>query len=58
MLLTNWTRLDLADQSFAQAARSQLAYLTDVAPKTSDGAISQRTSQIQLWCVTYYSLVS
>ena len=49
VLLANWTRQDLADQSFAQAARSQLAYLTALAPRTADGAISHRASQVQLW---------
>ena len=49
VLIANWTRSDRADQSFAQAARSQLAYLTSLAPRTSDGAISHRASQVQLW---------
>ncbi|GJE84408.1 six-hairpin glycosidase [Phanerochaete sordida] len=54
VLLANWTRSDPADQSFAQAARSQLAYLTTVAPRTSDGAISHRASEVQLWADFVY----
>ncbi|EKM59355.1 uncharacterized protein PHACADRAFT_249789 [Phanerochaete carnosa HHB-10118-sp] len=54
VLLANWTRSDLADQSFAQAARSELVYLTQIAPRTSDGAISHRASQVQLWADFVY----
>lgn len=54
VLLANWTRTNLADQSFAQAARSQLAYLTEIAPQTPDGAISHRASQVQLWADFVY----
>lgn len=49
VLLANWTRSNLADQSFSQAAYSELAYLMTVAPRTGDGAISHRASQVQLW---------
>lgn len=49
VLLANWTRSNLQDPRFARDARSQLAYLTDIAPRTWDGAISHRASQVQLW---------
>ena len=49
VLLANWTRTDLSDSRFANAAEDQLNYLLNVAPQTSDGAISHRTSEVQLW---------
>ena len=49
MLLTNWTRTDLSDQKFALAAQNQLEFLLTVAPRTDDGAISHRESEVQLW---------
>ncbi len=47
--LTNWTRADRGDHEFSTAAGHQLTYLLDVAPRTSDGAISHRSDQVQLW---------
>ena len=49
VLLANWTRNDTVDNSFSVAAYSQLSYLLNYSPHTSDGAISQRTAQVQLW---------
>ncbi|KAI0650661.1 Six-hairpin glycosidase [Trametes meyenii] len=47
--LTNWTRTDRGDHEFSTAAGHQLKYLLEVAPRTSDGAISHRSEQVQLW---------
>ena len=52
VLLANWTRTNLSDQSFSVAAQDQLIYLLDDAPRTDDGAISHRASQVQLWYVS------
>ena len=55
MLLANWTGQSTPDSvnegvDYATAAKSQLDFLySDNVPKTSDGAISHRTSQVQLW---------
>ena len=49
VLLANWTRTNLSDHEFSFAATNQLNYLLDVAPRTDDGAISQRDDQVQLW---------
>ena len=47
VLLANWTGLQSAD--YAGAATAQLRYLLNSVPKTSDGAISHRVSEVQLW---------
>ncbi|KAI0832503.1 Six-hairpin glycosidase [Trametes gibbosa] len=52
--LTNWTRTDRGDHEFSTAAGHQLRYLLDVAPRTSDGAISHRSEQVQLWADFVY----
>lgn len=50
VLIANWT--GLRDEDYAGAATAQLEYLFGPeVPKTSDGAISHRTEQIQLWYV-------
>ena len=55
MLLANRTGQPTPDSvnegvDYAIAAKSQLDFLySDNVPKTSDGAISHRTSQVQLW---------
>ena len=51
VLLANWTRTNVSDQSFSEAAQGQLTYLLNDAPRTSDGAISHRADEVQLWCV-------
>jgi hypothetical protein len=50
VLIANWTRQDGGQIDYAGAATDQLDYLLNVVPKTSDGAISHRVSQVQLWC--------
>ncbi|TBU33264.1 Six-hairpin glycosidase-like protein [Dichomitus squalens] len=54
VLLTNWTRTDPSDDKFALAAQNQLEYLLTVAPRTDDGAISHRESEVQLWADFVY----
>lgn len=49
VLLANWT--GQSGQDYAGAAKDQLDYLLQDVPKTSDGAISHRVSEVQLWCV-------
>ena len=50
VLLANWTKVAPASD-YAQAATDQLEYLLTSVPRTSDGAISHRVSQVQLWYV-------
>jgi len=54
VLLANWTRPNLSDTTFSFAAGQQLAYLLDYAPRTPEGAISQREDQVQLWADFIY----
>ncbi|EGO01597.1 glycoside hydrolase family 105 protein, partial [Serpula lacrymans var. lacrymans S7.3] len=49
VILANWTRSNLTDNSFSQAASQQLDYLLNHAPRSPSGAISQRTDEVQLW---------
>jgi len=49
VVLANWTRNDTSDNSFSVAAGSQLNYILNYSPHTSDGAISHRSEQVQLW---------
>jgi hypothetical protein len=52
VLIANWTQRRGLD--YAGAATAQVEYLFGPeVPKTSDGAISHRVSQLQLWCVLY-----
>lgn len=41
--------LGKADETFADAAQTQLAYILDTAPRFNSGAISHRVGQPQLW---------
>ena len=51
VLIANWT--GLGGEDYAGAATAQVEYLFGPAvPKTSDGAISHRVAELQLW---YYS---
>ncbi|KAF8501212.1 Six-hairpin glycosidase-like protein [Gautieria morchelliformis] len=43
------TTHNLTVPSYAEAATSQLEFLLTTVPRTSDGAISHRVSQVQLW---------
>ncbi|KAH9965080.1 Six-hairpin glycosidase-like protein [Russula compacta] len=53
ILLANWT--DLGGEDYAGAAAAQVEYLFGPAvPKTSDGAISHRVSELQLWSDSVY----
>lgn len=59
VLLANWTGLGTSgdgeggdEVDYAGAATDQLNYLFEVVPKTSDGAISHRVAQVQLWFVS------
>jgi hypothetical protein len=50
VLLANWTGQGALDGlNYAGAARDQLEYLFQNVSKTSDGAISHRIDQLQLW---------
>jgi hypothetical protein len=51
VLLRNWTRVDLNDTRFSQAAGQQLGYLLNQAPRSGSGAISHRANEVALWCV-------
>ncbi|KAJ7172464.1 Six-hairpin glycosidase-like protein [Mycena filopes] len=55
VLLANWTGQGATDGlNYAAAAQAQLEYLYNVVPHTSDGAISHRVQQIQLWSDSVY----
>ncbi len=48
VLIANWT--NLGGEDYAGAARAHVEYLFGpTVPKTSDGAISHRVSEVQLW---------
>jgi rhamnogalacturonyl hydrolase YesR len=49
VLLRNWTLPSYEASPYRVAAEEQLKYLLKVAPRASNGAISQRESQVQLW---------
>ncbi|GLB43044.1 putative glycosyl hydrolase family 88 [Lyophyllum shimeji] len=50
VLLANWTGQAQRDGlDYAGAARDQLDFLLNKVPRTGDGAISHRVSQVQLW---------
>jgi rhamnogalacturonyl hydrolase YesR len=49
VLLRNWTLPSHEASPYRVAAEEQLKYLLKVAPRASNGAISQRESQVQLW---------
>lgn len=50
VLLANWTGQGASDGlNYLGAARDQLEFLFQIAPKTNDGAISHRMDQVQLW---------
>ena len=52
VLLANWTNQDAGQIDYAGAAKDQLDYLFQDVPMTTDGAISHRVSQLQLWYVS------
>lgn len=49
VLIANLTGQDAGQVDYAGAATDQLNYLFNDVPKTSDGAISHRVAQLQLW---------
>ena len=49
VLLANWTNQDAGQIDYAGAATDQLNFLFQDVPKTVDGAISHRVSEVQLW---------
>ena len=49
VLLRNWTLPTSQGAPYASAAKDQLDYLLNVAPKAADGTISTRESEVQLW---------
>ncbi|KAJ7273725.1 Six-hairpin glycosidase-like protein [Mycena haematopus] len=68
VLLANWTGQGSGDGlDYGQAATSQLQYTLNVVPRTTDGAISHRVAQVQLWSdsvfmvppfLAYYSVLT
>lgn len=57
VLLANWTGQGAIDGlDYAGAARDQLDYLFQNVSKTSDGALSHRVDQLQLWYIKGYAL--
>ncbi|TFY74471.1 hypothetical protein EWM64_g9543, partial [Hericium alpestre] len=54
VLFANWTNVDRWNATFADAARGQLQYLMEEAPRTAEGAISHRVDQVQLWADFVY----
>lgn len=49
MLLANWTGQDAGTVNYNSAAEDQLRYLLEDTPRTPDGAISHRESEVQIW---------
>ncbi|CAE6519467.1 unnamed protein product, partial [Rhizoctonia solani] len=47
MIVANWT--DAQGSDFEAAARDQLTWLLSNVPRSSEGAISHRNSEVQLW---------
>jgi rhamnogalacturonyl hydrolase YesR len=67
VLLANWTKQDSGQLDYAGAATDQLNYILQDVPRTSDGAISHRVSEVQLWSdfvymvppfLAYYGVIS
>ena len=52
VLLANWSNQDAGQINYAGAAKDQLDFLFQDVPRTSDGAISHRVSEVQLWSVS------
>ncbi|KLO09691.1 hypothetical protein SCHPADRAFT_833725 [Schizopora paradoxa] len=50
ILIANWTGMGNSSVDYAGAAQSEIEFLfSDAVRKTSDGAFSHRTDQLQLW---------
>jgi len=52
VLVAGW--LGLNDRDYAGAAKDQLDFLLYKVPRTKDGAISHRVSEVQLWSVSCF----
>jgi hypothetical protein len=52
VLLRNWTRTNLTDTRFSSAAGEQLGYIINDAPRAASGAISHKSTEVELWCVS------
>lgn len=52
--LTGWTRTNHSDYSFGVAANQQLNHLLYQVPRNTNGAISHREDQVQLWADFVY----
>lgn len=48
-LLANWTGQNNGSINYGLAAVNQMNYLWTVVPRTSDGALSHRVEEVQLW---------
>ncbi|KAJ3574544.1 hypothetical protein NP233_g1709 [Leucocoprinus birnbaumii] len=49
VLLANWTRPDMRNHAYSDAATDQLTYLLKNVSRSDSGAISHRNDQTQLW---------
>jgi rhamnogalacturonyl hydrolase YesR len=54
VLLANWTRPDKSDHTFGDAALKELNYVLTMVPRHTNGAISHRKSEVQLWADSVY----
>src|SRR6266851_6833561 len=54
VLLRNWTLPTGQNGAYDTAAKNQLNYLLQVAPRAPNGAISHRASEAQLWADFIY----
>ena len=52
-LIANWTGSGNSSLDFGGAAEQQMAFLWSKVPRTDDGALSHRVSQVQLWYVPF-----
>lgn len=53
-VLANWTSQNNASVNYGLAAVNQMNYLWTQVPRTSDGALSHRVDEVQLWCAQYF----
>ncbi|KAF9003064.1 Six-hairpin glycosidase-like protein [Cyathus striatus] len=67
VLIANWTSQDSGSVDYATAATDQLNFLLTKVPRASDGTISHRVSEVQLWSdfvymvppfLAYYAMLS
>lgn len=49
VLLANWTRKQISNHDYSEAATDELTYLLEIAPQSDEGAISHRANEVQLW---------